>query len=115
MIKVRKEKEGYIVSLYEVRKLNVIFCENVGAELRKMASEENVKIFFDLSRLRFIDSAGFSMLKQVDKIARQNGSELILCNTSEEIMELLKLPDFRDAFRISEDELSEERILVSVE
>jgi anti-anti-sigma factor len=114
MIKIRKEKEEFIVSLYEVRKLNTLFADRVGEQLRELVEKKGVKVFFDLSRISFIDSAGFSMLKETNRIALVNSSEFYLCNPSPEVNELMLLPDFRGNFKTCKKEISREKVLVNV-
>jgi anti-anti-sigma factor len=114
MIKIRKEKEEYIVSLYEVRKLNTLFADRVGEQLRELVEKKGVKVFFDLSRISFIDSDGFSMLKEIHGIARANSTEFYLCNLSPEVNELMQLPDFQGNFRTCKKEISKEKVLVNV-
>ncbi|MGC9341530.1 MAG: STAS domain-containing protein [Bacteroidales bacterium] len=114
MIKVRKEKEGYLVSLYELRKINTLFSDALGEELSEIAENKGVKIYFDLSRINFIDSAGFSMLKEISQKAQSNSSEFILCNLSAEVKELIQLPDVQNYFKICEKEFEKEKVLVNV-
>jgi len=98
MIKTKVAGEGLIVSLYGLNKLNCLFAEQVGAELKELLKEESYDLLFDLSDIRFIDSAGFSMLKEVNEAAGNYSSRFILCNTSEEVNELLELVELKDYF-----------------
>lgn len=114
MIKIRKENNEYIVSLYEIRKLNTIFADRVGEQLQEIVEKKGIKIFFDLSRISFIDSAGFSMLKEAKRIAGINSSDFYLCNLSEEVNELLQLPDLQNKFKTCEKQISREKVMVNV-
>jgi anti-anti-sigma factor len=115
MIKVRKEKANYLVSVYELRKINILFSDALGEELGKVVDNKGVKIYFDLSRIHFIDSAGFSMLSEMSQKAESNSSELILCNLSAELKELLQLPGIQNNFTICEKEFEKEKVLVNVQ
>ncbi len=98
MIRKKLAGEELIVSLYGVKKLNCLFAEQVGAELKKLLKENSQDLLFDLSDIRFIDSAGFSMLKEVNEAAGNFSVRFMLCNISEEVNELLDLVELKDYF-----------------
>lgn len=115
MIKKRKENGELIVSLYEIKKLNTIFSERVGEELKEILKEKGTKLLFDLSGIKFIDSQGFSMLKSINELANSNSSKFILCNISPEVQELLQLLDLQDYFTTCKRELKTEKVMIDVE
>jgi len=115
MIKVRKDKEDYLVSLYQVDKINTLFTDRLGDQLKELVEEKDVKIYFDLSKIRFIDSSGFAMLKRIHRIADENSSEFILCNVREEVEELFKLLELQDYFINCKRKIDREVILIEVE
>lgn len=115
MIKKRKIDGEVIVSLYEIKKLNTIFSERIGEELGEILEESEIKLLFDLSDIKFIDSAGFSMLRSIDKKASDNSSQFILCNISPEVQELLNLLDLQDYFTQCKRGMKTEEIIFEVE
>lgn len=115
MIKVRKEREGFIVSLYQIEKVNTIFTEKIQEQLELLVKKTGAKIYFDLSKIRFIDSSGFEMLKHIHEIADHHGSDFILCNSTAEVEELLSLLDLQNYFKTCKKSLKREMIEVEVE
>jgi anti-anti-sigma factor len=115
MIKVRKEEDCYIISLYQIDKLNTLFIDSIEEQMENLVQQQNCKIYFDLSKIRFIDSAGFEMLKKTKNKADKNASQFILCNLSGEVKELIKLLNLENYFDTCERNIKQEMILVEVE
>ena len=116
MLKIRKEKEHqYIVSVFQVTRINRLFTELMERELRDILSNEGTEVFFNLEDITFIDSEGFKVLSEANDYATSCHSNLFLCNIGEELDELFKLLAMKDKFSICEKEIEKEKILVEVE
>lgn len=114
MVSIRKERKDYIVSFNELRKLNTLYTHAVREQLSELIEKKGIRIYVDLSGVKFIDSAGFSMLKEINRKASAKSSELILCNLSPEVHELLQLPDVPNHFSICNKKIEKEKARVSV-
>jgi len=115
MIKVRKVREEFIVSLYQIEKVNTIFIDKIQEQLELLMKSSGAKVYFDLSKISFIDSSGFEMLKHINEIAGHNGSEFFLCNPTPEVEELLTLLELQNYFKTCKKSLKREMIEVEME
>jgi len=101
MLKVAKEKEErYMVSLFQVNKLNTLFAELISKQLNDLVSVAGRHVIFNLERIRFIDTAGFESLEKATAIARAKNSRFQLCNINEEVQELIELTGMQEKFDI---------------
>ena len=114
MLKIARENRQYRVELFQVNKLNTLFSELVKQQLRELVEEGDTSVVFHLENVRFIDSSGFDVLKEVSERARQYGSRFQLCNISEEVKELLVLLELEHCFEICTCQKSEEKILADL-
>lgn len=100
MLKIAKEEEKYIVSLFNVNKINILFSELIQEQLSDLVSVPGRHIIFNLSGIRFIDSSGFSTLQLAAETSQARGSRFQLCNVGDEVKELLSETDVYNEFEI---------------
>ncbi len=100
MLKVAREEEKFIVSLFHVNKFNTLFSELIKEQLNDLVSVSGRHVIFNLAGIRFIDSSGFSTLKVAAEISQARGSHFQLCNVGDEVKELLSETDVYNAFEI---------------
>jgi anti-anti-sigma factor len=100
MIKVAKEEDRYLVSLFQVNKLNTLFSELISQQLNTLVSFPGRHVIFNLKGVRFIDSAGFSTLLKANEISKANGSKFQICNISAEVQELIDLTGLNESLDI---------------
>lgn len=112
MLKIAKEENQYWVELFQVNKLNTLFSELVKQQLIELVEEPGASVVFNLDDIRFIDSSGFDVLVEVSNRAGMTGSQFILCNITEEVMELIVLLELEDSFDIMSCENTGEKILM---
>ncbi len=91
MLKIAKEENQYRVELFQVNRFNTLFSALVKQQLEELVEEPGVTVAFDLNGIRFIDSSGFEVLKEITGYASRNGSEFKLCNVTPEVRELIML------------------------
>jgi anti-anti-sigma factor len=115
MLKVQKSEKEYIVSLFQVNRLNTLFSDSVRSQLKELLTSPGNTVVFNLYGIRFIDSAGFSTLRDSKLLAEQSGSEFKLCNLHEDVKELLPLVNMENFFKVCEKEISEEQILLEMD
>lgn len=112
MLKVAKEEEKFIVSLFNVNKFNILFSELIKEQLNDLVSVPGRHVILNLSGIRFIDSSGFSTLKLAAEISHSRGSRFQLCNVGDEVKELLTETDVYNEFEIlTTDEVQEKPTL----
>ena len=116
MIKIKKEiDKQYIVYLIKIKKINRLFTDLLNKELRELLEQPENEIYFNLNDIRFIDSEGFRMLKDVNAYAQKHNTKLYLCNISNELYELFELLSLEKSFRICQKAIEKEKILLEVE
>jgi len=115
MIKVRYEGEDVVVSLFQLNKLNTLFADSIEKQLTDLFEESFGKIFFDLSKIKFIDSSGFEMLLRVINLSKEKDTEFVLCNISEEVEELVNLLKIGNKLPIVHRKFQSESLLQEVE
>jgi anti-anti-sigma factor len=111
MLKIAKEEKQYRVELFQVNKLNTLFSDLVRQQLIGLVEQPGISVIFNLEGIRFIDSAGFGVLMEVSALAREAGSELLLCNITDDVRELINLMELENRFTFSTCEHSREKIL----
>ena len=60
----------------------------------------NTKLIIDLKGVKYIDSSGFGVFLSVMKSANNNYGDLRFCNIADEVMELFKLLQLHNIFKI---------------
>ena len=115
MIKIRKEKDETIVSLFQVKKLNTLFSGLVESQLAELVREDSNNIYFDLSGISFIDSSGFSTLLNITEMAKEYNKDFMLCNITDEVEELVSMLGIGNRFKIEHKELKSEPLMLEVE
>ena len=115
MLKVVKEADRYVVSLFQVNKLNTLFSDLIDQQLSNLVSVPGREVIFNLEGIRFIDSAGFDTLLTAHKTAAEHGVQFKLCNISDEVAELLEITELKDRLPVCECESSKEKILLELD
>jgi anti-anti-sigma factor len=97
-----------------VNKLNTLFSELVKQQLRELVEEAGDSVIFNLENIRFIDSSGFDVLKEITDHALKYGSRFKICNITEDVKELITLLELEGSLEISACTKFEEKILVDL-
>jgi len=100
LLSLKKLDNKTVVSLMHSDRLNVLNSEQVENELMYLLYNGTKTILFDISDMKFIDSAGFHALLSVHIDAKLKDVKFIIINTNEEIYELIKLVDLDSIFDI---------------
>ena len=115
MLKVAKEDDKYLVSLFQVSKLNTLFSELISQQLNNLVSVSGRHVIFNLHGVSFIDSEGFRTLLKASEIATAVGSSFQLCNISSEVSDLIELTNLRGSFNIVESLDLKEKIILELD
>jgi anti-sigma B factor antagonist len=111
MLKIAKEENCCRVELFQVNKLNTLFSELVKQQLIELVEECGTSVVFNLEGIHFIDSSGFDVLLEVSDRARELGSQLKLCNITDDVRELIILMELEDRFDCLTCAYTREKIL----
>ena len=112
MLKIAREEDQYRVELFQVNRLNTLFSELVKKQLIDLVEQPGSSVLFNLQDIRFIDSAGFDVLREVAHRARESGSRFKLCNVSDDVRELLVLTQLEECFELVSCNQTREKILM---
>lgn len=105
----------YIVSLFQVKKINTLFSDLICEQLCHVVIEPGRRVVFNLEGIRFIDTAGFRMLELARQKAEEQGALFQLCNVGEEVRELLAETDVSNSFDILPALHVQEKILMELD
>ncbi|PKP37036.1 MAG: hypothetical protein CVT98_06640 [Bacteroidetes bacterium HGW-Bacteroidetes-15] len=100
MINVEKIEDVLVISVEAETKLNVAISQKFKVEVSKLIDQPNMKVVITLGGLDYIDSSGFGSLLSVLRVAKNNNTQLKLCNIAPEVMELVKLLQLQTVFDI---------------
>ena len=112
MLKIAKEEKEYRVELFQVNKFNMLFSDLVRDQLLELMEKPGTRVIFNLKDIRFIDSAGFDVLRDVSEHAAKTGCEFKLCNITEDVRELILLMELEGHFTFCSCEHTDEKILL---
>ena len=115
MLKIAKEEDRYLVSLFQVNKINTLFSDLISEQLNRLVSQSGRHVIFNLEGVNFIDTAGFRVLETATLIARNNQSSFQICNISEDVQELLDLTGLHRRLDILPQLEVEEKILMELD
>ena len=91
MLKIVREDNQCMVELFKVNRLNTLHSGLVKQQLQELVEEPGSSVVFNLEGIRFIDTAGFEVLKEITAHAARYRSTFKLCNVSDDVRELIIL------------------------
>jgi len=100
MLKTENKDGVIIVKFDDIKKFNALITEQVKDQLSELFKKPNTKLVIDLNGVKYIDSSGFGVFLSVMKSANNNYGDLRFCNISDEVMELFKLLQLHNIFKI---------------
>lgn len=87
-----QEKEGIQIARFaELSRFTLAVIEKVKHELKPILIQENTKMILDMKDINFIDSSGIGCIISLVKVAKNNGSALILCNLNKDVADIIDL------------------------
>ncbi len=101
MLKIERENNRFIVSFFEINRLNTTISRFIEKQLIQLLNENEAEILLDLKGIKFIDTSGFNTLHKLKDTAYKYNSRLYLTNLSPEVKELFRLLELEDAFTVS--------------
>ena len=115
MLKVTKEDGRYLVSLFQVNRLNTLFTDLIKSRLSELVDEPGRTVIFNLYGVNFIDSDGFRTLEEITRKAEERKAEFKLSNVGSELEELMEVAGVKDQLRIGEPVRRRERIIMELD
>jgi len=101
MITVDHIENTYLVSFFNVTKLNVLNSKELESRLLPMVRQKNSILKLNLNGIKFIDSSGFEALLNLYKSAKINSANLRLMNVSDDLTELIRLVELDQVFELN--------------
>jgi len=85
------KQEKYCVFKLQEEKLNSVVAPSLKSEMIVLNAEGVRNIIFDMNHIRFVDSSGLSSILIANRLCKNAGGSLILCNVSDNVMKLIKI------------------------
>jgi anti-anti-sigma factor len=101
MLTVNKVENKYVVSFYNINKLNILNAKELELKLIPLVSQRESSLIINFAGIKFIDSSGFDVLLNIFKVSNLNDSSLRFINLSDELMELMKLVELDKVFQLN--------------
>ncbi len=101
MLKVDHLENKYIVSFYNVSRLNILNAPEIEQKVIPIINNSGTNLIMNFSGINFIDSAGFETLLKIYRTSRINNSTFRFMNVSDEIKELITLVELDHIFEIA--------------
>ncbi len=100
MINLQKIDDVLIISLENENKLNAAMAQQFKVEVSKLIDQPGIKMAINLADVNYIDSSGFGALLSILRAAKNNDSQVKLCNITPQVMELVTLLQLQTVFDI---------------
>jgi len=101
MLTVNKVENKYVVSFYNMNKLNILNSNEIESKLIPLISQDGSNLTLNFSGIKFIDSSGFDVLLKVYNASKSSSAELNFINLSEDLMELMQLVELDQVFQLN--------------
>ncbi len=85
------KQEKYCIFKLQEEKLNSVVAPSLKSEMIVLNAEGVRNIIFDMNHIRFVDSSGLSSILIANRLCKNAGGSLILCNVSDNVMKLIKI------------------------
>ena len=100
MIKMNTIGDVIEVKFNNIKKINVVVCEELKPKLQKLMEKPNAKIMINMEGIHFLDSSGFATFLSVSKLATKNNGQIIFCNMHQSALELFEVLQLHTVFTI---------------
>lgn len=108
---VKHKRRTRQVSFENIDKLNILVSAEIKNNLFNIVKVPRTKLVLNLADIKFIDSSGFTTLNFIAKVSKTFGSNFILSNVSDEVMELIdiyrKFNMLEENFNIEKSEIKQ--------
>ena len=85
------KQEKYCIFKLQEEKLNSVVAPSLKSEMIVLNAEGVKNIIFDMNHIRFVDSSGLSSILIANRLCKNAGGTLILCNVSDNVLKLIKI------------------------
>ena len=72
-------------------------------KLTEKIQNGSLKVVFDLSKAEYVSSAGLRVVLVIAKLLKPAGGKLALCNSNDQILEVLEISGFHSIVRYFDD------------
>jgi anti-anti-sigma factor len=101
MLKTEKINNIIVVRFDNIDRFNALITEPVKEDLKSFYNTPGTRLILSLEGIKYIDSSGFGVFLSILKTASQNNGEFRICNINAEVMELFKLLQLHNVFKVS--------------
>ena len=101
MLTVDQIENKYLVSFYNVSKLNILNSKEIESQILPLVCNKDSNLILNFSGINFIDSTGFEVLMNIYKTSRINNADVNFINLSDDLMELMELVELDQVFQLN--------------
>ncbi len=102
MLRVKSNEKGkFEVTTDKQNRFNFLFAGEAGRQLEELVLARGNRVDFNLENIKFIDSAGFRVLKEINRLALAKGSSFFLTHVGPDVMELIRLLGLTNEFNLA--------------
>lgn len=94
MIKIHRDKQGFIVSFQNTNRLNCYVAEELKGLLPEFEQAKGCLVRINFEGITFIDTSGFQFLFELVKRSVEYDFSYRLCHVSEEVIELVRRVEY---------------------
>jgi anti-sigma B factor antagonist len=100
MLKTEKINNIAVVRFDNIDRFNALITEPVKEDLKSFFNTPGTRMILNLEGIKYIDSSGFGVFLSILKTAANNKGQFRLCNIGPEVMELFKLLQLHNVFKL---------------
>lgn len=104
VVSLKEKKTGDLLVLYMSGRLDAVSAPPVEHRVFDFISQGEHKIILDFSNIDYLSSAGMRMLLSVTKKLKNNDGRMVICNISNNVMDILKMSGFDHILDIAKTE-----------
>lgn len=101
MLTVDHIENKYLVSFYNISKFNILNSKEIETQLLPLVCNKDSNLILNFTGIKFIDSSGFDVLRNIYETSKSNNSNINLINLSDELIELVKLVELDQVFQLN--------------
>lgn len=104
-VKMKQEQNGNVLILRLAGRLDAVTSPPIELQVGDLISEKNIYyLLMDFSGISYLSSAGMRMLLATTKKIKTLGGKFVLCNVTDNVLDVLKMSGFDTVIELASDE-----------
>lgn len=102
-VEIDAKQEGDILVVRMEGRMDAVAAPEAEVKVTGMVEDSGVKLLFDWEGIEYLSSAGIRMLLSVSKKVREKKGKMVLCNVTDNVMDVFKMSGFDHVLTIVPD------------